>query len=270
MRAWVRVLAFAAMGLGSWGSLAAQEGDATKNAKALFFDRKYEAARTAWSGIARTNGSEGITALYWIAQCSEKLGQDERALEEYAAYLAKRPAGQLAEDARTSRVRIATRLARNGNDRHLGLVTQSLSDSNRTVRYYSALQMCSLGAPRGNPAVSVLQAMVREESDPDLLERAKLCLVKLGAARTAQAAGGGTGRWFRVEITKRGEANVSIRMPLSFADLVLKSLPDDARAELRQKGVDADNVLSNLKGLPGSELVNIVGDDGERIRIWIE
>lgn len=275
MRTLIRAALLVGAALSELPSLAAsQDAEASKNAKALFFDRKYDAARTAWVKVAASapGTSDAITAVYWIAQCSEKLGQNERALGEYAQYLAKRPAGQLAEDARTSRVRIATRLVKAGKNEHVGLLSQGLGDSNRTVRYYSALQMCSLGSPRGDGAVGTLQALVRDESDPDLVERAKLCLVKLGASREARAAtpSGGTVRWFRVEITRNGKKDVAVSMPLGLADLVLKSLPDEAREELRKKGLDAESLLGNLKSYPGKDLVDIVGEDGERIRIWIE
>ena len=253
----------------------AQGGDAAtaaNAAKALYFDRKYDAARQAWSAVARGTGSEGITALYWIAQCSEKLGEDERALGEYLKYIQKRPAGQLSEDARTSRVRIATRLVKAGKEQHMALLTEGLADSNRTVRYYSALQMCSLGAPKGSPAIGALQALVRDERDSDLVERAQLCLVKLGAASQARSSApqGEAGRWFRVEVVRAGKKEVSVSMPLGLADLVLKSLPEDALVELRKKGFNTENFMGNLKNYSGGPLVDIVGDDGERIRIWIE
>lgn len=267
---WILAAALAG-GPGMAAYAVAQDAEASKTAKALFFDRQYGPARTAWGRIASSGGSEGVTALYWIAQCSEKLGEDERALAEYAQYLTKRPAGQLAEDARTSRVRIATKLAKAGKNQHLGIAIEGLSEPSRTVRYYAALQLCGLGLPRGKEAIPVLHNLVAGESDTDLVERAKLCLVKLGAAHEAQtAAARADGGWFRVEIVKDGKKQVAISMPLGLADLVLKSLPDDARAELRRKGFDSEGLMGNLQAHRGKEIVNIVGDDGEQIRIWIE
>jgi hypothetical protein len=78
------------------GSLAAAPATAPvavaeqlRSAKALFFDGKYAEARTAWAAVrAASKGAESVTALYWIARCSEKLGEQDRALTEYAAFLA--------------------------------------------------------------------------------------------------------------------------------------------------------------------------------------
>jgi len=141
----------------------------------------------------------------------------------------------------------------------------------------------------------VLKKIIAEEKDEDLVERAKLRLLKvdpkalapeiagprattprprpsaqpdpLGGPATALAA-----HFVRVRIFERGrsEAKVSINVPIALADLVFKSLPDDAKRDLRLKGYDADNFWERLKHLGPMEILEIVGDDGERIRIWIE
>jgi hypothetical protein len=66
------------------------------------------------------------------------------------------------------------------------------------------------------------------------------------------------------------KAKVSVNMPVALAELVFKSLPDEARAELRKKGYDADNFWDRLKRLGPTEIISIEGDEGERVQIWIE
>jgi hypothetical protein len=63
---------------------------------------------------------------------------------------------------------------------------------------------------------------------------------------------------------------VSINLPLALAELVFKSLPDDAIKELKREGYDAANFWERLLKLPPSEIVSIEGDGGERIQIWLE
>ena len=59
-----------------------------RSAKALFVDRKYAEARQAWQSIqAASSGADADTAAYWVARCSESLGENERALAEYGSYL---------------------------------------------------------------------------------------------------------------------------------------------------------------------------------------
>ncbi len=100
--------------------------EALRNAKTFFFDREYDKARHAWQAVHDAGeGRESKSALYWIARCSEKLGENERALDEYGAYLDSRPSDRtLREEARTSRVALAAKLYKSGKTRHLDVLFQ--------------------------------------------------------------------------------------------------------------------------------------------------
>jgi tetratricopeptide (TPR) repeat protein len=257
-----------------------------RSAKALFFDGKYAEARRAWEAVrAAARGPESTAALYWIARCSEKLGEPERALREYEAFLAARPADRtLVEEARTSRVGIAARLYKAGQKQHALVLKAALGDSSRTVRYYAALQVAGLGEEMARPAVPVLLDIIKTEKDEDLVERAKLALLRVdpgaltgvpddraptapAAARAARKAG-----WIKVRITEKGAsaAKVSVTMPFGLAELVFKSLPDEALRELKTEGYDAENFWEKLRDMGPTDVIDIEGDHGERIRIWIE
>ena len=247
---------------------------------------------------------EAETAAYWVARCSESLGEGERALREYAQFLDRRPADRaLAEEARTSRVGLAARLVKAGQRQHLAVLTGALTDPSKTVRYYAALQLSGLGKEAGAPAVPVLKDILAHEKDDDLVERAKLALLRLDpralagypVPRTAigrpwlpsrprprrprprprparRVAPGSRASWIRVRVYEKGEKQpeVSINLPLGLAELVFKSLPDDARSGLRRKGIDADNFWDRLMQLGPSEILSIEGEDGERVQIWLE
>jgi hypothetical protein len=267
-----------------------------KNAKSLSFDKKYAQARALWLEIEKAGGPDAGLAALWVARSSESLGENERALQEYSAFLARRPADvDLTEEARTSRVRLATKLYEAGKRQHLPILKEALQDKGKTVRYYAAFQLAGLGAEVGQPAVPVLKRIIAEEKDEDLVERAKLKLLKVDPqalapvianpppATTARprastpppaiaGSGARAGSFLRVRIVARGssEPKVQINVPIALADLVFKSLPEDAKRDLRLKGYDADNFWERLKTLGPMEILEIVGDDGERIRIWIE
>ena len=269
-----------------------------RSAKALFFDGKYAEARKAWEAVrAAGRGAESQAALYWIARCSEKLGESERALSEYAAFVAARPADPaLVEEARTSRVGIAARLYKSGQRQHASILKEALADRSRTVRYYAALQLSGLDEAMARPAVPVLREIVKTEKDDDLVERAKLALLRVdpaalrdlaadrpyvasgstsaSSATTSSSAGPRTGRagWIKVRITEKGATSpkVSVTMPFALAELVFKSLPDDALRELKSEGVDAENFWRKLRDMGPTEVIDIEGDQGERIKIWIE
>jgi tetratricopeptide (TPR) repeat protein len=263
-------------------AMARAQGDAQtlRKAKTLFFDREYGEAREAWQQVLASGGAEAEAAPYWIARCSEKLGQSERALKEYGTYLDARPSDRtLREEARTSRVALAVKLYKKGRTRHLEIISQALDDPSRTVRYFAALQMASLGPEVGRPAVPVLQAILRKESDQDLVERAKLALLRLDpdalakvAPSTRSKGGEPTSGWIRVRIWEKGASKpqLSLNLPVFLADMVFGSLPDEARDELREEGFDATSFWERLKRSGPTDILTVEGEDGTRIQVWIE
>lgn len=276
---------------------AAAQTDAEKlrSAKALFFDRKYAEARQAWQSIrADSSGGDADTAAYWVARCSESLGENERALAEYGTYLERGKDPTLAEEAKTSRVGLAARLYRAGRRQHLPILQKALVDGSKTVRYYAAFQLADLGADVAQPAVPVLKRIVEQERDTDLVDRATLKLLRLDpqalspstragpttapptrTGPTKSSPGGGPPReatWLKIRIYKEhsSEPTVSVNLPVGLADLVFDSLPEDARDDLRKQGFDAENFWKRLKKLGPAEIVEIKGEEGEQIKIWLE
>jgi hypothetical protein len=257
-----------------------------RTAKALFFDKKYAEARGAWAELRSAGGPGSDAALFWIARCSEGLGEHERALREYGEFLAENPAERtLADEARTSRISLATRLYKAGKREHLPIVRQALGDSSATVRYFAAFQLASLGPEVGQAAVPVLRKIVAQERDEDLVERAKLGLLRVDPQSLAGVAEPSSRKrveaepskrkeaaWIRVRFYEKGGegAKVSINLPMALAELVYKSLPDSARDELRKEGYDADTFWERLKELGPTEVIEVVGSDGGKLRIWIE
>lgn len=263
----------------------AEDSERLRNAKTLVFDRRYGEAREAWQGILATGTApEAETAAYWIARCSENLKEDLRALKEYDDYLSRRPADRaMAEEARTSRIGLAARLVKNGHKEQAPILREALADTSKTVRYYAAFQLAGLGTDLATPAVPVLKTILRDEKDPDLVDRAKLLLLRIDPAalgpEPAPRASVGPPRkdpakeasWVRVRVDKGdGKPEVSINLPVALAELIFKSLPDEARRELKLKGYDADNFWGRLKKLGPTEIISIQGGDGERIQIWLE
>lgn len=259
---------------------AESEPEDLRSAKALFFDRRYAESRDAWQGVLDSSkGAQADVAAYWIARCSEQLAEPDRALAEYASFLARSPGdGTLAEEARIARIGLAARLHREGRRQHLALVQQGLSDPSRSVRYYAAFQLAGLGPEIGRPAVPVLRRILAEEKDSDLVERAKLALLKIDPSALSASpppvpsAQKRQVSWIKVRIQEKGEKSpkVTVNLPIALAELVFKSLPDDAKKELSRKGYAPENFWDRLKGMGPAEIVSIEGGDGETIRIWTE
>lgn len=259
----------------------AQDSEGLRAAKTLFFDRKYAEAREAWRTVqAEATGPDAAAASYWVARCSENLGDAERAFGEYGEYLARRSADPvLAVEARTSRIGLAARLYKAGQKQRLPVLKEGLADSDKSVRYYAAFQLASLGPGAGEAAVPILKRIVSEEADDDLVERAKICLLKLDPRGLAESVEGTPRRdasrqanWIRVRLYEKGRTSpqVSVNLPVALAELVFDSLPDEARTKLRLKGYDPDNFWRRLRKLGPTEIIDIRGDDGGRIQIWLE
>ena len=261
------------------------DAESLRAAKALFFDHKYAEARAAWLAIlSSARGAQADTAAFWVARSTEHLGERERAFKEYGDFLARRPADQaLAEEARTNRVGLAARLYKDGKRQYLPVLHEALADPSKTVRYYAALQSCGLGSEAGRPAVPLLKRIVATERDEDLVQRAKLCLLRLdpkalsdmpsSAASSPPPRSGSSGtRMLKIRIVEQGRRKVSVDVPMALAEIVFKSLPEDAKRELRLKGYDADNFWDQLTKLGPTQVIDIVGEEGkdERIQIWIE
>jgi len=274
---------------GSLGPVWAQaDAERLRTAKTLFFDRKYAEARQAWEAVrVAAKGAEAEAPAYWVARCSENLGESERALKEYDAFLALGPKDRaLVDEARTSRVSLAAKLYKAGNKGYVKVLRDALSDPSRTVRYYAALQMSGLDAEMGRLAAPVLCQVLQQEKDTDLVDRAKLGLMRWdpaaisgcgSATATARTTPPRTGRareahWVHVRITEKGgtKPKVSINLPLGLAEMLFKSLPEDAKADLRREGYDPETFWSRLRQLGPSEIISIEGDEGERIQIWTE
>jgi len=250
-----------------------------RTAKTLFFDRKYAQARQAWEAVRAAKGPDAEAAAYWVARCSENLGEHDRALKEYDAFVALGPKDRtLVDEARTSRVGLASKLYRAGRKERAQVLRDALVDPSKTVRYYAALQMAGLDGEMCRAAAPVLRQILEREKDPDLGDRAKLGLLRcdpagLGHAEdTARGTPGREARWVHIRITDKGgsKPKVSINLPFALAEMLYKALPEDAKADLRRKGYDAATFWDRLRKLGPSEILSIEGDEGERIEIWTE
>ncbi len=258
-----------------------------RSAKALVFDRQYVEARAAWQEILHgSSGEQAALAAYWVARCSEHLKQDARALEEYQGFLERKPRdAALVAEARTSRIAIAARLYRNGQKQYLPVVQGALADPARDVRTFAAFRLAELARPAANEAVPVLKRIVAEEKDAELVGRAKLLLLALdpqaltpapAAARPSPGSGPKPGaggvRWLRVRVFEGvgDKPTVSVNLPVSLAEFAFKSLPEDAKRELKEQGYDAENFWQRLKELGPTEILTVEGKDGEKVQIWIE
>ena len=121
----------------------------------------------------------------------------------------------------------------------------------------------------------VLEEILAKESDPDLVDRAKLYLVRLdpeALARKPGASAPAGGGWIRVRIYEKGKTQpqVAINLPVALAEMVFDGLPAETKRELRHEGYDAASFWERLKKTGKTDILTIEGDGGGRIQVWIE
>lgn len=81
----------------------------------------------------------------------------------------------------------------------------------------------------------------------------------------------GTARLLRIQVDA-ADAKVRVNVPVALAKFALNFVPEDARENLSDRGIDLSSLLDSLKGdLPEGRLVEIEGsDDGEPFKVIVE
>ena len=193
----------------------------------------------------------------------------------------------LVEEARTSRVGLAARLYKAGQQAaRRRSCSEALADPSSTVRYYAALQLAGLGPEmaRARGAGAAGDRARRRRTTTSWSGRSWPCCGvdpaaltgvpdDRGRASARRAAPRARRAGSRCASPRRARAapKVSITMPFALAELVFKSLPDEALRELRSEGLRRGELLAEARASMGpTEVIDIEGDDGERIQIWIE
>jgi hypothetical protein len=83
------------------------------------------------------------------------------------------------------------------------------------------------------------------------------------------------GKKLRILVTDvdTGKDKVNIRIPMRLAKLAEKMVPGEAKAQMREQGIDLSEILTSIDELSDGPLVDIDADDDKdhvRISIFIE
>ena len=90
-------------------------------------------------------------------------------------------------------------------------------------------------------------------------------------AQAAPAARRKTSRLLRIEIEGSDGSNVRLNLPLGLANFAMKMIPKHAQHQMAEQGIDVALLSEMLKSeLPEGNIVEVEGNDGTEIRIWIE
>jgi hypothetical protein len=277
----VLIALFVVLSMGS-GLYAQTTPDETlfREAKLLVYDKSWAAALIKLDDLREKfpDSPYAGQGLFYKGECLSGLGGRERdALRAYKDYIRLADAKpSLVEESEGSIIDLAFGLYENGDAPAIGDIERRLGHDNKVVRYYAAYKLSLVQDKKlAAKAAPVLMKIVESEKDPELLDRARIALLRvspesLKSIEDRQPATR-TPRMLKIRIWEKGskEPVFSLNIPWALADLALGAMDEDDRAELRKKGYDLNKIVNELAKSKES-ILRIVGDDGSVIEIWIE
>lgn len=251
-----------------------------REAKLLVFDKSWRAALDKLDELSDKFPSSPLAgqALFYKGECLSGLGGRERdALRAYKSYIglaAAKPS--LVEESEGSIIDLAFDLYESGDAAAIRDVESRLEHRNKVVRYYAAYKLSLVSDKKvAARAVPVLSRIVETEKDLELLDRARIALLRVSPESLKSVEDrkprSESPRMLRIRVRPAGqrEPSFSLNIPFALADLALSAMDEDDKAAMRKKGYDLNKIIAELTRSKES-ILRIVGDDGSVIEIWID
>ena len=249
-----------------------------QEAKILIFDKKWAQAEQKLNELLSRYPQSPFyaQAIFYKGKClSEQKGKELQAWRTFEEFLKRpdKPEG-LVEEARIASLDLAFTLYKSGQTGFGQILTDSLNDPSRVIRYYAAFKLSYLDDKKiARKAVPVLKKLMAEEKDQELIDRAKIALLRISPESFQEIKdepASGEHRQIKIRIYEKGKKapTVSVNLPLALADLALQAMPEEDKNRIKQQGYDLDRLLSDL-ARSREKLVRIEAD-GDLIEIWIE
>jgi len=252
-----------------------------REAKLLVFDKDWKGAldkidelrgkfpASPWSG----------QALFYKGECLNSLGGRQReALRIYKEFIGLPAApANLVEEAEGRIVDIAFDLYQEGEASALREIESRLGVASKVVSYYAAYKLSFVSDKKiAAKAAPVLKRIVETETDPELLDRARIALLRISpeslkSAEERAPRAVTTARTLHIRIRGAGrkEPVFSLNIPFALADLALSALDEDDKAAMRKKGYGVNKIMNELVRSKES-ILRIAGEDGTVFEIWID
>jgi tetratricopeptide (TPR) repeat protein len=247
-----------------------------RTAKLAIFDQKWEDALTTLHRVQSEypDNPAALQSRFYEARVLENLGREEQAIRTYEAFLGEVPQeSTLAREASSSVVKLSTRLYRAGNTRYIDRTIGALNSSDSELRFLAAVQLSYIRDPAVyRKAIPVLQKARENGYSAEIQNQATLALLridpKLLEAGEKPANSDSERRTLNVAILVDGEETFSLSFPLSLARMLFSALPDDAKEDLQEEGLNPENILKQLETV--GEIIEVRSSDGEVFRLWVE
>ena len=258
------------------GQTARPEERLMQEAKVLLFDGKWDAALGKLEAFLRDYPSSSLApqALFYKAKVLSNLDSREpEAISAFKTYLGTKDKNSgLMEESEVTLIDLAYELYNQGNKSFLKEIESRLESPNGGVRIYAAFKMSYLkDKALAAKSVPVLKSILKEESDLELQDRAKIALLRVDPAAlegVGEEKSPSRSKMLRIEVSEGGRHKVSIKIPWALADLAIQAIPPKEKQMLRQKGYDMDRIFKELERTKSSIIE--ISEENTLIKIFIE
>ena len=240
-----------------------------------YLDEKYDQALNQLDRLLEKfpGSSYYPEVLFYKGKCYEKKKMPQRALDNFEEFLVVSKNEVLKEQAEASIIDMNFSLYEKSADKkHLDEIARDLKSKNEVLRYYAAIVLSKAkDKSSANKAVPILKKVVAEEIDQDLVDRAKLALMRIDPEIFKQPAKSknSKNRMLVIKaVSKKTKIETfSLSIPLALAGLAVDSLPEDAKEELKEKGYDLDEIINTI--VEKGEILKIESEN-TIFKIWLE
>jgi tetratricopeptide (TPR) repeat protein len=262
------------------GAQKATDESLFREAKLLIFDKSWDAALDKIEELVDRFPSSPLAgqALFYKGECLSALGGRQReALRAYKSYIRRGDAkASLAEESEISIIDLAFELYEDGDEDAVEEIESRLDHEDKVVSYYAAYKLSLVSDKKAAAkAAPVLKRIVETETDPELLDRARIALLRVSPESLRSVEDrkprSDAPKMLKIRIRESGrkEPVFSLTIPFSLADLALSALDEDDKAALRREGYDVSKIMRDLSRSKGS-ILRISGEGGSVIEIWID
>ena len=248
-----------------------------QEAKIMIFDKEWEKAQEKLEELMEEYPDSPLfsQALFYLGRTLEnQKGEEKEAISVFKRYILRRDSSEfLTQEAETSIIKLSFDLYEKGRKSYLKEIQSRLYRPDRVVRYYAALRLSYLDDKgEAREAIPVLKEILEEEEDQELVDKAKIALLRIDSDYFQEYEEERDERRsmlmkFRVFDKKTRAETFSLSIPWALADLALANIPEDAKAELRNEGYDLDRIFKEV--IEGGRIIEIETKE-TIIKIWIE
>lgn len=260
---------------GLFAAEAESEKEIFDRARLALFDRQPDRALKEFNRLMTAFPKTAYyqEVLFYKGKCYEAKKMPGKALEYYNRFLELSQNEGLKEEATRAVIDMNFQLYEEGGEtKYLGKIVRLLKSRNEVVRYYAAFKLSyAKDKSIASKAVPVLRKIIKDERDRDLVDRAKICLLRINPDHLKKLSKPKSleSRVLRLQVyDKKGKrTSFSFNIPFMFAQLALDSLPEEEKKLLRDKGYDLDKIVETLVNT--GEIIKIESEDSV-FKIWIE